>query len=85
MIHKQVIAHAKIITVPHGSNFIKVAYQEGNLTVWYAFTPTATKPDVSMEIAIVGTGWDFDPEGWMALGSVFDGPFVWHVFLRLAE
>lgn len=81
-IHKQALAiqDRTEILVPRGSQILKVAMQDGRLTVWYRFNDRMDDRRDRMLFRIVGTGHPHDASSGTYIDSVFDGPFVWHVF-----
>lgn len=46
--------------------------------LWLLVDPRARQ--VAHAYRVIGTGWDFDPEGWRYVGTLQTPPFVWHVF-----
>jgi hypothetical protein len=61
---------------------LSVGFQPGKLCLWALVDPESVLKQV--EVEIVGTGHDKEPvEGQEFLGTVFDHPFVWHVFYRV--
>lgn len=67
------------ITMPDEAAVLTVAMQDDQITLW-----AWVDPDIEVAIrrfAIVGTGQpapDFNDS--IYHGTVFDGPFVWHIF-----
>ncbi|KAA0117846.1 hypothetical protein CIW48_26955 [Methylobacterium sp. P1-11] len=51
--------------------------QDHQARVWMKIKPG--HPEVERRIQVVGTGHDI-PENWRYVGSVQDGPYVWHCF-----
>lgn len=67
------------ITWPEGSEPMAVMLDSaGILNVWFQCDPDARR--VQQDFRIIGTGHPY-PEGCEYLGSVVQGPFVWHVFI----
>lgn len=65
--------------MPATAKVIHVGMQDGKITLWAIVNPN----DVTLPrcYRIVGTGNPFpDADKWAHIGTVFDGPFVWHVF-----
>jgi len=81
MIHKQTVRDGDVISLPYGSDIIKVGDQNGDLTIWYEFDTYEMKAAL-VEFKVVGTGWDVDTEGWHYLDSVFQDVFVWHIYCK---
>lgn len=70
-----------IIKVPKGAKFICAQMQDDRPHVW-AIVETIN-PLVERVISVVGTGWAMD--GFKAdiyIGTVQDGPLVWHIFVN---
>lgn len=62
-----------------GAELLCVDMQHSTIMLWARLDPEATM--MRRFIAIVGTGNPAPtPEDGAYVGSVFDGPFVWHVF-----
>ena len=78
--------HGLRIKVPDGATFIHTAYQvhEGfrQVVVWAVVD--RDRPPVEYEVRVIGTGWDFPDDLSTAdhVGTLHDGPFVWHIFIR---
>lgn len=69
------------IQMPEGSRPLTVQIQGGDICMWSAVDPLAVK--VPFTIIIVGTGNSGpDFSGSRYIGTVQQGPFVWHVFWR---
>jgi hypothetical protein len=64
--------------VPLGAEFLSVAMQNGRLTVWAIVDPLAETE--LRQFAVYGTGQELRSKREDFIGTVFDGPFVWHVF-----
>lgn len=74
------------VDMPRGAEIIKVGLQDGGMqrskiTLWAIVDPEA--PVEQRSIVMLGTGFE-QKNSEMAsltyLDSVFDGPFVWHIF-----
>lgn len=66
------------ISIPRDYRILHVGIDpEGRICLWAAIDHTAPKRDV--EIRIAGTGEWLSRVG-SYIGTVVDGPFVWHVF-----
>ncbi len=65
------------IGMPVGARVLHVGIQESEITLWAAVDPKAAI--VLRNFAIVGTGHAI-PDGAEYRATVFDGPFVWHIF-----
>ncbi len=83
-IHKTVLdlTERQQIMVPILAEMLSVQRQGDSLCLWYRCDPNAQKE--ARSIAIVGTG---QPAPLLHeaehIGTVQDGAFVWHVFIRL--
>lgn len=67
------------IGMPAGAMVLHVGIQEGEIMLWAAVDPD--RPTVGRNFAIVGTGQPCPtPAEAEYHGTVFDGPFVWHIF-----
>ena len=68
------------IKMPEGAKVIRVGTQKSfHICLWVLVDPEA--PKVSRMFYVVGTGHPI-PKLYLTLylGTVFDGPYVWHVF-----
>lgn len=57
----------------------------GNLCVWAIVDPDGIS---AFDILLIGTGWDLEKERFnemQFIGTVNDGPYMWHAFARGAE
>lgn len=61
---------------------LMVALQHGVPTLWVE-VPSEPTREQEREFKIVPTGIDYDDTLWAYRGSVFDGPFVWHVLEKV--
>lgn len=68
------------LDVPAGAEWIHVAWQNSRLCVWGIVESDNEK--VSIDFFVVGTGHPMPERPVAHIGSVLDGPFVWHVFTR---
>ncbi len=77
---------AKSIKLPVGAILLSVGMQRDKLMLWaiveYDDDGRKKVPTEARRIRIVGTGHDMTPdmEQGKFIGTVFNGPFVWHVF-----
>lgn len=72
------------IDIPAPFKPVAAMMQDGVPTVWFEVTPTGEQQQV--ELGVFGTGHAIDAaEGWEHVGSMLDGPYVWHLYWRLAE
>lgn len=76
---KYQIGHGEtVIQAPRRMEVLKVGVQGGDITLW-ALVETDDSP-ASHPFRVTGTGWEAPPPPWQHIGSVFIGPFVWHVW-----
>lgn len=68
------------IEIPHGAVFGKVEMFNGNICLW-AEVCTGQHSNTTFEFTTAGTGWSVGDD-FVLIGTVIDGPFVWHVFMR---
>ncbi len=68
------------VTMPEGSKILKVDMQGGVPTIWVGVD--TDMPDEIRKFIIYGTGAVIRQEHTYAsyIETVFDGPFVWHIF-----
>lgn len=71
------LANRRGVEMPRGARILTVMMQAGGPTVWALVDPSAEK--VYRTVHIVGTGHEVPPHT-VYVGSVIDGPFVWHIF-----
>jgi hypothetical protein len=71
----------KLINIPPVLEFLTVAKQGGHIMLW-ALVDTDSKEKVNYNFQIYGTGWEIVPSdlGLSYVGTVFDGPYVWHIY-----
>lgn len=67
------------VFMPKGARILHGELQDGMMTLW-----ALVERNAAMEIrhfAVYGTGHDIDDTHWHEhISTVFNGPFVWHVF-----
>ncbi len=74
------------MSLPVGAIILSVGMQKDKLMLWaiveYDDDKRKTVPTEERLIRILGTGQDLTPEmeHGKFIGTVFNGPFVWHVF-----
>jgi hypothetical protein len=71
--------------LPEGFKILSCENQNGTICVWALVIPWSTTK-TKVTFTIVGTGNPIDvnfPESLVFINSVFDGPFVWHVFYEV--
>jgi hypothetical protein len=69
----------KHIEMPVGAVVRHFGKQGASLFLWAEVDSDA--PIELRDVAVIGTGWAA-PEDGTHLGTVMDGPFVWHLYAR---
>ena len=67
------------LEVPRGGKPLCVGMQGDMCMVWIEVDPV--EPKVSMELFSVGTGFGAVPTDTKYLGTIFQGPYVWHIYI----
>lgn len=76
------ITDEQTVKMPATANIIAVQFQGEQLMLWAVVDPKVTFANVV--VRIVGTGNPFpDANDCRFVGTVQQGPFVWHVFMAL--
>ena len=82
VIWKQTLEKTKeqMIRVPATHNFLTAQMQDGQPTVWFECDPDT--PLIDKKVYIAGTGWGvpLQKDAGEYIGTVQDGPLVWHVY-----
>jgi hypothetical protein len=65
------------LAIPGPAKIIHFGHQRGQMCVWAEVEPG--RPDQQVQLTIVGTGHDVPPNS-KHHGTVFEGPFVWHLY-----
>jgi hypothetical protein len=68
------------IELPKGAKPLSVGLQRGLPTIW-AEVDTHSHEGETWTVFVLGTGWAVPENAVHHLGTVFDGSFVWHVYL----
>lgn len=68
------------IEVPYGAVFGRVEMFNGNICMWAEVSLDQQRRTL-VEFTTMGTGWAVD-DSFAWIGTVTDGPFVWHVYMR---
>lgn len=78
-VHSDGLTDSASVSLPANAKVIHVDIQNNVLTLWAWVDPDA--PVSARRILVRGTGHPA-PAPWAAthLGTVFSGPYVWHVF-----
>lgn len=67
------------VVMPRGARILTVQMQNAVPTLWAEVDPTDSVGE-QRHITIIGTGNGHTSPHSLYLGTVQDGPFVWHVF-----
>lgn len=69
-----------LVKMPRDAVVRHVGMQNGDVTIWAEVLPD--NPTVTRTFHVFGTGHPIttEPGSTDFVGTVFDGPFVWHVF-----
>lgn len=78
VIFKYQMSEKDILSIPREHQFLKVDMQGGRITFWCSVKLDSETIDVP--ISVIGTGREFEGDLPRHLGTVFEGPFVWHIF-----
>lgn len=66
--------------IPSTATVVHVGTQDGALTIWAELPLDPPTPDwVRKTYRVPGTGFTFPSED-VYVTTIFDGPFVWHVY-----
>lgn len=78
---------ANSFPMPKGAEILTVQMQGGVPCIWAVVNPAELRDFwETVTFQIIGTGWDFDTRHKRKyVGTVQDGPFVWHVFQLLED
>lgn len=66
------------VMIPDGSTILSVQSQGGNICFWAIVEPSL--PLVTKKFRIFGTGHPMNEVPNIFIGTVQQGPFVWHIF-----
>ncbi len=66
------------ITAPTGARAISVGLQNGFVMVWFEIDPD--KPLGRLRLYSVGTGFGRVPDNARFIGTIIDGPYIWHIY-----
>lgn len=70
-----------IVSLPVGAQILTAAIQNDNLTIWARVDPEMEATNNRI-VRVYGTGHPIDKHD-AYINTVFDGPFVWHVFVKV--
>lgn len=82
VIHKTVIGHGMLISLPNNFTIIKVALQNNIPTIWYMFD-TKEINKCQLYIEMIGTGEGMSDSIGTYIDTFFEGVYCWHVFGRI--
>lgn len=67
-----------ILNIPSGGIVRHLGVQNDNAYIWVEIDPA--KELVERKFSIYGTGWDLTEDVGTYVGSIQEGPFVWHLY-----
>ena len=72
---------ARTVTLPINSQILKAGMQNGIMCIW-VLVDIDEKQTYYVNFEIIGTGsiFEFDHLTHTYIDSLFDGPFVWHIW-----
>jgi hypothetical protein len=65
------------LEMPSGARIVHFAQQGGVYCLWAIVAPNAECE--KSKFRIIGTGWDIQDHNFNYIGTLQDGPFVWHL------
>ncbi len=72
---------ARTVSLPIDSQVLKVGIQNGIMQMWVLVDPNQKQTSYrNFEIIDTGHNFEFDYLTHTYIDSLFDGPFVWHVW-----
>jgi hypothetical protein len=77
-IYKYDITATRRPAIPLGSRVLSVGMQGQNLCMWIECNPA--QPLYAVSVFVVGTGGTLPSEAINYVGTVQNGPLVWHVY-----
>lgn len=72
------IKNQQEISMPFGAVILTVQLQHDEICIWAKVNPANSPENVT--VYVVGTGHEI-PDGTAYIGSVQQGPWVWHIFI----
>lgn len=66
------------VSLPKGSTVLSAGFQANDFYIW-ALVDTEQPTEVRKFI-VYGTGWEIDEDNVCPIDTVFQGPYVWHIF-----
>lgn len=64
------------LEIPRSAQVVKTEMQDGNIFIWAIVDPA--EKTIVRDFSFYGTGHELPPHA-SYIGTVFEGPFVWHV------
>lgn len=72
---------ANEIHMPKDARIVHVGMQDGNIFFWAEHEFDNKKPKIELrKFSVFGTGIEIPKGNKQYLATVFDGPFVWHIY-----
>lgn len=75
------VVREQTVFMPHGAFIRRTAWQSAGPTIWAEVD--TDQPDEERMILIIGTGEKFPDVSKIYLDTVFEDPFVWHIYERI--
>ena len=69
------------IQMPKGSHILTADMQNDNIKIWAIVEPTPVAEWVNRTVYVYGTGQPLTADKAWYTATVFDGSYVWHVFV----
>lgn len=69
------------VQIPKGARILHCNTQDNCLHVWALVDPEQEEKD-TYEVAVIGTGHDFNPNNFEYISTVMDGIYVWHIWFK---
>lgn len=76
------VTDEQTVNLPFGAKVVHVGMQNDKMYLWAEVDPKS-KDDTPVTFRIFGTGHPMPEANIQHVGTVFDGPFVWHVYQSL--
>ncbi len=75
---------AGVSELPRFADILKVAKIESETWIWARFNAKHSGELMPMKFRIFATGQHFETTGLKFIDTIFEGPFVWHIFKEMA-
>lgn len=84
-IHKQAlnIISEQSLSLPSDAKIRSIQVQQDTICIWYEFEPNIERLDIKRTFLIIGTGHKFNEQNLEYIGTVLNGPFVWHIYEQI--